>query len=415
MRWEERFLNNRMHGMQVRAFILWLGYYAPLAVLVAYFAYQMTDPVNLSPSTYFGPYPGHLRNNYEMFSAIANNTINLGFFKYALSQPRWTDSSGNDVKYYLHHPPLLPILVAVSFLLSPALGITRELAAVLVPSVFGMGSLVMVYCIVARLWGTRIAFGSTLVMGLTPMFKRYSQMVVHEPLVQFFILLTLYSYIRLLEGHRKKHMALMYLSTVLGCLSGWQAYYLALLIPLHYAVFSKPRRLIEVLHPFIAGAVFLFLAINLVYTIGASGIEDIRTAFNEKTDFNPATNSLRWTNLERLANERINLYFGFTPYVLYSFLLFPLMLAHKVYGRQDVLKESYVVLLFAIGFIHDAIWPNGLYMHVYWSYSLLPSVAIASIVGLNHLIHADRKFHSFVFLLAAIVFWASTQNFGYFT
>jgi len=110
-----------------------------------------------------------------------------------------------------------------------------------VPTLFSLGSVAVLYLIGKRLWGDAVAVTGSAIMVLSPMFDRFSQLLDNEPVVTFFILSGLYLYMTWMRTGADGYFKAMVAAIVVGCFVDWPAYYMIALIAAHNLLFFGAR------------------------------------------------------------------------------------------------------------------------------------------------------------------------------
>ena len=240
--------------------------------------------------------------------------------------------------YYCAHPPLIPLLLSLSFRL---FGI-NECSARLVSIIFSIIGLLCFYLLIKCLSNEQVALFSSIFMCFIPMFSYYGRVVNYESVTLGLCLVFLYGFIRYIHTKQNIFLAITIISIILGALSDWSFY---LIFPaLFIYVKSKDKNIVL----FVGFALFAFL-------IGAVLIL-IFGCF-----FSPSIKTLLFPFLHRCQHKELlfNLRFyqilmgrlmtNFTPLVGMFFLfrwsailvmLFPLMYISYIFST----------LLFSFGF-----------------------------------------------------------------
>ncbi|MFH1403139.1 MAG: glycosyltransferase family 39 protein [Candidatus Altiarchaeota archaeon] len=347
--------------------------------------------------------------NFRLFTGIADKIISHGFFKARFGQPVYTDGNGT-VNYYVHHPPLLSIFTALSFKALTPIGTSRSTAALIVPTIFSFGALALLYLIADRLWGRVIASVSVLVMALTPMFRSFSRMLCHEPVVTFFLLAVLYYYILWMDTRKKRYFTLVCLILAVGCFTGWPAYYIMPLLAGHHLLFS-PKKDARILALPILGIVFFSVFIAHIYVLGGmAAIEDLKGSVKFRVDYNRQIDALGYPNYMSLVNSVDVLKSFFTPTLFYASILFMVSVIHDIIKKRSILPDSYIIILLLVAVTHNFLWPFGRQVHGYWSYYFTPAIALASVVGLNKIIKSSREDSKTMVWIILLAAWISTLS-----
>ena len=178
-----------------------------------------------------GVLDGHQGTTLCEFSLAARNYLKFGYFRTKLGQVTdYGRSESQDFRYRVDQPPLLPLLVSLSFRL---FGV-QEWSARLVPLLSSIGLLFVVYWLGHKLGGKRVALVASFLFALLPVQVYYGKMPAPHILSSFFSWLTFVFYLRWIEEGQTKYYVGMYASLLLATLSGWIGYFVAPPILLHY-------------------------------------------------------------------------------------------------------------------------------------------------------------------------------------
>ncbi|MFH1055855.1 MAG: glycosyltransferase family 39 protein [Candidatus Altiarchaeota archaeon] len=402
-----RILSHSLKGIMKFAKMTWAAVMdnKPLLLILVLVSYTLFSQLETAHT-----YGGHMGGNHGHFSTLAKAILSHGIIETKFGQPM-LDQGGNIREYYINHPPLLTLYIALSFMLLVPLGMSYTAAATLVPTLFSLGSLTILYLICKRLWGVKVAFLSTGVMALTPMFRSYSQLVCHEPLCIFIILSAVYFYILWMESKKEGYFKVVCGLIVVGCFTGWPVYYLIPLMASHYLIFSKKRDVKKILVLPLIGLVMFSLFIVHVYILeGNTSFEKLIKHVKNRTDYNDKTDPWPWRHFKIFVGYMGDIIKANTPYVFYASGLMFTTVAYKLYRKQSILNESYVLMLLLLAVIHNLLWPGGVGFHNYWSYYFTPALAIASIVGINSVLEGDREYLKFVFWTVVAILWVNNNN-----
>lgn len=147
-----------------------------------------------------------------------------------------TEHAAGEDRFYLNHPGTLSLLTAVSF---AVLG-EREDSARLVPALFSLATLVILYRAVRRRWSRSVARTAAFFLAVAPGFAFYGKLVNFEPLVLTFGLLALDEYGRHTdEGDGGRPSLWPTIVAGLAMLVDWGA---ALLVPALLVAYDRRRR-----------------------------------------------------------------------------------------------------------------------------------------------------------------------------
>jgi hypothetical protein len=333
------------------------------------------------------PFTGLHEWQSAFMSGAARNHLRYGYAATRLGvienhdavPPEW-------FRYYTDHPPLVPVLVALSF---RAFG-QHESTARLVPIAFTLGSTVLIYLLGTALGGRRLGILSAFIFALLPMNAYFGRMVSHEAPTSFFALAMALAY---LQWHRTRRPILFGVALsafVLGALCGWPAYYLAGILPLHHAVTAGPRREWKVLVLPLTALLLFGLHVGDVYWLqGPEGLSHLGSMFLFRTKLHlsptlealgirPAAVTFTWG--EFLVKELVQADTLFTPVVL---ILAGLGL-HDAIRRRDGAALSdplFMVALLLFGITHVALFPQAAWQHEYSLFYLSAPLALLAATG----------------------------------
>lgn len=387
----EVFQSNRLPGKKGVA----LGLAALLAVSALILSYELTEP-----------WVGHHDFNGAFYSIAAKNHLTYGVgqtrFAIVLNADRVLDGH---FSFYSHHPPLLSLLVATSFLV---FGI-HEWAARLVPIAFSLGSLFLVYVIGRDLRDSALGLLGAFLFSTTPMNAYFGRMVDGEAIANFFALAAVIAYVRWSRTHRDFWMGLSVLLLVIGMAADWPAYYLAALLPLHHltaaGLKASNRRILA--YPLSALAM---LGIHLLHMSTISGTDAVLDLWHSllhrmsssATDFGGTAVHFTPGEFFSLWMVRANLLFTL-PVLLLSII----MLWDLARGRaRDVFSDPHLPLtLLAFGLANLVVLPQGAYVHDFWAFYCTAPLALLAAGGLLSLAPPAR--HLRVCLLILALFLAS--------
>lgn len=182
--------------------------------------------------------------------SVAWSFINKGVF----GNPTYP-IDGLDKAFFLHPP--LPILLTIPLI--KLFGISPYTIHIL-PFLCGIGSILLLYLLVKKLFGIEIAFWSALFLSFNPLFFLMSRQLRPEIFVTFFTILSFYLFNL---GKEKKQVIFYFLAGVSGALSFLSHYYGAFLIGtiglyLFLLIFKEKSKLsIQNLLVFVAGVVIV--------------------------------------------------------------------------------------------------------------------------------------------------------------
>lgn len=372
---------------------------------------------------------GHHDFNGAFFSIVAINHIRYGY----LATKFWDVPilTTPDLFYYhIKHPPLVGILVSTSFRIFDI----HEWSARLVPILFSIGALILLYSFIKKIWNEKIALFSSFFFAFMPMAAYFGRMVSHEPIVLFSVLLSLYSYILWIETYKKRWFWLMIFGFVLGGLTDWPAYYIVPLIFLHSLLFKrsgKKNMVLMLFFPIIA--ILLFVSCLAYISFLTGSIEGLIGAFIYRTGSAAAdsVNIGSFTIYQFFSREWHRTWQYFTPIVVLLAFIWLGNFIIEIVKKKNYQKDLYVLILFLFGGAHLLIFKQGAWIHDYWLYYTVPAFAISAALGIELIqkglekVKIEKGFPQYFLklrqsieklsnVLSPIVIFASGASFGFF-
>ncbi len=329
------------------------------------------------------PWIGHHDWNGAWYSLEAQNYLRYGYGVTRLGEVTNADVvKPGDFIYYTHHPSLLPILVSFSL----AVFGWHEWAARLVPIIFSLGSLGLVYLLGVALGRRRLGLLAAFFFALLPMNAYFGRMVDHEAVTNFFALASVVSYLGWHRTSRAGLLALSLATLALGMASGWPAYYLAAILPLHHVlVAGRGRSSGKILwYPLIAMAMFAVFVGHVTILQGGHGIQDLMRIFTYRTSLSEGHlgnvhGPITVGSFLRLWIDRGVLLFTVPVLLLALLALWDLVARRQAEIFSDPLLPP---LLLLFGLTHMAVFTQGTYVHDYYAFYCAAPLALLAAGGL---------------------------------
>jgi 4-amino-4-deoxy-L-arabinose transferase-like glycosyltransferase len=168
------------------------------------------------------------------YSNIAHNYLQYGFlgtkFGQATNYQFEVVKNASDFKYYQNHPPLWPWTLGVAFKI---LG-EGDAQARLVPIIFSVISLFLLYRLLNLLYGKGIALVAGFLYAILPITAFYGHHPSHESLTVASILGTMLLYHHWASKECVSRFLPLLLVYAVAMITDWPAYLLAALLPAHY-------------------------------------------------------------------------------------------------------------------------------------------------------------------------------------
>lgn len=318
------------------------------------------------------------------YANIARNYIRYGYVTTKLAPVVDVGPVSPDhFSYYLHHPPLFGLLISLSFRI---FGI-HEWSARLVPLLFSVGCLVVLYLIARNIWDRRSALLATFFMSVMPMAAFFGPHVdVQGSVLLFWVLLTFYFYLLWVDKERTGFFAGFIAAFAAGALTDWPAFFLVPLLGIHFSIYGSRRRRRQFLL-FVLVAVLLFISLAAYLGVVA---EDYRALFKEmiwKTSAHAIDlpESQEQFTLRQWFRQIGGYYWNlFTPVPL---ILSALWLTWFLPRRRTDFHRNFLALLILLfGLLHVVLFRQGAFVHDYWSAYLSPGLALGSALAVGSLV-----------------------------
>jgi hypothetical protein len=289
--------------------------------------------------------------------------------------------------YHLNHPPLLQILIALSYSL---FGV-HEWSARLVPILFSLSSIVLLYIIVQILFNKETALLASICASFMPMSAYFGRIVNFEAVVLFFVLLVVLGYVQWIETNKEKYYYLAVIGILLGGLVDWP-FFLILPFLLGSSLLTgkkvRPTICLFLLGCSVAGGYLLLKSHILGY---GQGVENWFSHLSHRSDF------LSFIFIEEfytrltsrlLKNFSVVLlllsFFG----CIRSFRGIPLLKAIREKNVDNRTLIPFCLLLFGLSYL--ILFPQSTFVHEWQIFYLIPGISIYAGIGLRTMIHAVK-------------------------
>jgi 4-amino-4-deoxy-L-arabinose transferase-like glycosyltransferase len=220
------------------------------------------------------PWIGSDAHDGILFSAMARNYLRFGFaaLKFGPAITMYTVESSSELQFYQHHPFLVPVMLAVNY---ATLGVS-EAAARAMPVSFSLATVGVLFLLTRRLYGQTTALVATFIFATLPMITFFGRKVGYEAPSLFFILLSVYLYLRVLEGGSAKWLWYLAGSLTAGLLTDWQTFFLMPFLFLHFYLFGRniSRRLALSLVLIALPIAVLILIVLQVRSVNPADLQD---------------------------------------------------------------------------------------------------------------------------------------------
>lgn len=331
------------------------------------------------------PYVGFHAFNFNIYSQIAHNYNTFGLLETKFA-PVVSVTEGLPLKpeYYLHHPPLVSLVIALFFKLFGEHFWVGRLSVI----VFSCGSMLFLYLIGVELKGKKFALLTLTVGTLLPASALFGRMIGQESLVLFFCVTSLYLLLRYLRSANKKYLYGLLLSIALGVLSDWpMTYFVASLFP-----FLMVQKRLKLYWSMVLTAAGVALAYLLYILLIQGSFSELTAAFFERSI--TAHDWYGWWFVRWMALLALRFVVYFNPvFVGLSAIACWMTVKHKLLFKFEL------PLLFSLGLFgltHVMLYPSGSFGHPYWIYYFVPFVALSAAKALCY-------FPKYIVLLVVII------------
>lgn len=302
---------------------------------------------------------GHQGFNGALRSIIGRNYVRYGFWNLRfrpIKNVGMMDATTSPLVHW-HHPPLVHMLVGVSFYVFGE----SETSARLVPVAFGFLSVLLLWRIVRRRWGPVGGLIAAAAFCLFPLEIEYGAMPNYEALVIALMLGALWSVLKIRETRTLSAKVFLFVFTAFAGFTDWPAFIFAAFVGIGL-VLKKPRHV----GLFVAYGVFcVFLLVGLWQWLdrfsdasGLSGLAKWRAGHTV-----PIVMHLWWKRLVL----RLFDYVG-SPFLLLAF----------IGGMAHVIQRQFPVVtgvFGAGGMLYLLVFKHGSWVHVFFLSYLLPAFA----------------------------------------
>lgn len=281
--------------------------------------------------------------------------------------------------FYAHHPPLVPMFIAAAYLTfdhpRQADYVPPEWLTRLPSALFTLACVVAIFALVRNRAGPRAAIFSAAIFVATPMVIYFGGQpdVINSQLV-FFVLLTIAAYLRFHDSPSVARLAVLCAAFVPAGLTDWPAYYVVIVLGLHY-VLSRPWKTWGWIIAFgLFSAATFALAYGQIYLIAQdwkwiAHLVERRTIQNE-TDAHSTFTWMHWIS-GALIHHNLR------RHTLPVCILALAGIATFIWRRNES-APRFLRLLLAWAALHVLVGRQGTFQHEWWWWPLTPGLAISA-------------------------------------
>ncbi len=356
------------------------------------------------------PFWGHHDWNSVVYSNIARNYVRYGYIKTKFGQVTNHDSqSNNNFGYITHYPPLLPIIISISFKLAGQSEASARLPIVLF-------SLLMIYCIYqiskeihSKLMGI-FAAASTMFL---PIFLYFGKLPVHDTIVPPISVFGFWIYIKFIKENKVKYFYVLVTSLIVGGLINWSAFYLTVALICHQFIYKTSKDIKYKIYALLPISVTLFL-LHLVH-IKILGQKSTNTFSNLMERINPflTADLYGYTPVKYVVQELRFTKIYYTLPVLLGAIFFIFLFVYYFKKNKLDLAKSIIIILFIYGIIQLLVFQQLSFIHDYMIYYMLPFMVLSFAYSVFFIIDSLRKRLIFPLILILLLVLILLSQFKY--
>ncbi|MHA1222571.1 MAG: ArnT family glycosyltransferase [Candidatus Heimdallarchaeaceae archaeon] len=339
--------------------------------------------------------------------AIGIGDWNTAVFGNIVRQSLETNSFKPIFSYWNH-----PFLIQVFFLFSAKIFGLSEFSLRIVPIVFSLGNIALLYRICLNEFTKKIANIVSFLFSFTPMIAYYGRMVCHETICLFFILLTFCFYLKHLQTMKLRFLISMYFSFILGNFVDWPSYFVVGGILFHALFFKRNKKIIYKIGLMFILGIISFLGLSLIYSYvnSVDFSEIIKHQFStagtrtERIAIFPFVSLLAKRSLELFSSFLLVVVFVFYGNATYTIIKDLNNVKNSKFSiiAQRILSNKKIMLSFAFiipGIIHIIFFSQGAFRHEYWLYY----VTIGLVLPAALFLYKQKQVVLFLFLIGFFV------------
>ncbi|MDP2832082.1 MAG: glycosyltransferase family 39 protein [Pseudomonadota bacterium] len=348
------------------------------------------------------PWNGYGDSDGALFGSIARNYLQFGVFDLKFGQLVTYEEITRPVGfYYLHHPPLFPLLVMLSVSLFGDMEMNVRLVSVLAT----LATMAVLFVLLRKTVSAPAAVYGVFLFASYPSTIFFGRKPGYEALTLFFVILAVWLYRNYNEGRRPGALYLLLGALAAGAASDWAAYLLPLALFFHHLISRNhrplDRRLLAGLAIVPAGMLLLFLF--SIYLVDKASVLDLLHQGLAYTGLYSQGGAVAQNIIEAKIDFSASEYvFRLVKNYDSAFGLVSALLALIGLLYSARFKEArycaFALLFVALGtFI--VFW-RSLYFHLWWLHLLAAPLAMLGAVAINGIV-AGAKAEGFASSAAA--------------
>ncbi|MGY6276405.1 GtrA family protein [Methylomonas sp. MgM2] len=334
------------------------------------------------------PWVGLGDGDGALFSAIARNYLKFGIFELKFGQLiNFEDIEPMQGVYYLHHPPLVPILTSVMFYLFGETEAIARLVSVLATLATGY----ILFFLVKKSTNTQLGMLSVFFFITYPSTIFFGRKPGYEAVTLFFLVLITFIYKEYKDNNKMSTLICLGISIIFGTASDWAAYFLPCALLIDHVVAQKHDKidwqLVFVI--LVSPLVTLFSFLFSIYLVDKESVNDLLNqglaymgAFTHNGEIAKTIKEAKvsFSLVEyfyRLINN-VDICFGIISILLsllgWSFL------------KKEQTVTGTILIIFFSAFCPLLIFWRSLYMHIWWLHLVSVPLAIFSAIAIDSII-----------------------------
>jgi len=356
--------NNKIYNVIFLVFII---------IFLTYSLFDINEPLS-------NAHPGFITGQY---SEYAINYLKLGYLKTKLAQ-LWNTGSletGKE-KYevYVHRPIGTSLLISFGFLIFGY----HEWAARLVQVLFNLGTLIFIFLITKELWNKKTAVYALFFLVFSPMFFYMRNLISPDAIAIFFILSTIYFYVKWIKYKKKNFFYYLILIFIAGTIVDWSVNFVVPVIILHYFLFYRKNnnRKILLLVP-LAILMFSLNIFHIFLVSGNWGLSDLYKIMLFRLNLSEESKGYGITLIGLMQHFYRDFNYFYTPVLFFLFILFLLSFIKNI--GKVMWKESLIILTFLSMLGYLFIFSNIYWIHDFLILFVLPTIPISGAIMVEKL------------------------------
>lgn len=298
------------------------------------------------------------------------------------------------VHYYTHHPPLFIVSL---YLFEKIFG--KELTYVF-PLLISLSIILNIYFLISKYSNPFVGFWSAFLVGMHPIFTRYSVFYNFDPLVLLLNIIVLVLMSQIFFENNFKRVILI-LCLVLSMLADWPGYIACLYVCLCYFLIKKKNKwnrfsLTLLLLPFIMFAIFLFHTKILTGSFNGGNMYGTfigrisnKGEIGYGGEFNGDVPDYK-NYFEFLIWFKNNLFDNFSRLSLIGTCIFLVLIMLNLRNIKKIFKTEIRIFLIGlcfVGFLYLLIFNSFTYYHDFALLHIIPIFAISTVLLIYYLSH----------------------------